>query len=155
MVTGIWAWPALYFYVTIFKRPKYCASEHASCINGPGWYECDCIAPFVGASGNYCEYFNYCNNDWSKPCHETALCQYGPVFSQGNVKNRFGMNLIDDFQFMVKNLENSLNVDKGFLCFCPNGTEGGPFETSDGCFDIDEDGWDTLWGINYDFLSQS
>ena len=101
-VAGIWAWTA-----TNSKRPKYCASEHASCINGPGWYECDCIAPYVGASGNYCEYFNYCNNDWSTPCHETALCQYGPVFSQGNVKNWFGMNLVGDFQLMVENLQNS------------------------------------------------
>ena len=50
------------------------------------------------------------------------------------------MNLVGDFQLMVENLWNPLNVDKGFRCFCPNGTEGGPFETSDGCFDIDEDG---------------
>ena len=30
------------------KRPKYCASEHSTCKNGPGWYECNCISPYVG-----------------------------------------------------------------------------------------------------------
>ena len=28
---------------------------------------------------------------------------------------------------------------KGFHCFCPDGTSGAPYATSQGCYDIDED----------------
>ena len=79
--------PTIFFKFIISKRPTYCASEHSTCINGPGWYECNCITPYVG-NGNYCEYFNHCYNDFSTPCHETALCEYGPVFPQGNVRQQ-------------------------------------------------------------------
>ena len=75
---------AIQLLVLIISRPKYCASEFATCKNGPGWYECNCINPYVG-NGNYCEYFNHCNNEWSQPCHDTAWCEYGPVFPQGTV----------------------------------------------------------------------
>jgi len=40
-------------------------------------------------NGNYCEYFNHCDNPFSQPCHETAWCHYGPAFPQGFVRYIF------------------------------------------------------------------
>ena len=33
--------------------------------------------------------------------------------------------------------------EKGFHCFCPDGTSGAPYATSQGCYDVDEDRWFT------------
>ena len=97
--------PTIFFTFIISKRPTYCASEHSTCINGPGWYECNCITPYVG-NGNYCEYFNHCYNDFSTPCHETALCEYGPVFPQGNVRQQLWIEWFDYFRWIMKRLQN-------------------------------------------------
>ena len=34
---------------------------------------------------------------------------------------------------------------KGFHCFCPDGTSGAPYATSQGCYDIDEDRWSVFF----------
>ena len=33
---------------SVRNKDIFCASEHATCRNGPGWYECTCVGGYVG-----------------------------------------------------------------------------------------------------------
>jgi hypothetical protein len=56
-----------------FETGYNVCSDHATCINTPGYFECKCNPPYVG-NGRHCELERQNDNDACASCHPNAQC---------------------------------------------------------------------------------
>ena len=94
----------------------------------------------------------YQQND--SPCKEmviiASISTIVTILIRNHVMIQLGVTTVQLFlkvSFALFSKKNSHEYfewsEKGFHCFCPDGTSGAPYVTSQGCYDVDEDRWST------------
>ena len=68
-----------------------------------------------------------------------VMKQLGVTTVQLFLKVPSALSSAENFQSKVTVTDTLSERKKGFHCFCPDGTSGAPYATSQGCYDIDED----------------